>query len=337
MVEKTSFGGLTDEDFNYIRNRAVQKNYDKDDLIFSEGDRADYIYFIESGEVSVFIQKFSAKEEICTLGPGEYFGEMAALNKAKRTASVVAKTNTSLLGVEESDFFELLKTDKAIADKINLTLPRRNEELFLKEKLLDRTGIKRKNLDICIKGDPSMHDSIFLRQRHESVVDRVLPELQPVLAELLINRSIFQLFIAFNSGEIHVSSIFDPFCNDIHQVNKLIDPYYIDRHFPKISYHEKTAMLKRLYGAVAADPTFHQLTDRFKKMFNMHYESWEPITPEEISSIISHLAALRKVENFYLRNITISMTRNAIRLQHNCDGAYFMNTDQFEQFIEDAI
>jgi hypothetical protein len=96
-------------------------------------------------------------------------------------------------------------------------------------------------------------------------------------------------------------------------------------------------MLKRLYGAVAVDPIFEQLPDRFKNLFNMHYESCEPITPEEITSIFSHLAALRAVSEFYLRNVTISMTRNAIRLQHNCDGAYYMNTGQFEKFIEDAF
>ena len=78
---------LTDEDFEKIRAHAVQRRYRNGELIFSEGDTADYVYFIESGKVSVFIQKFGMQEEICVLGSGAYFGEMALLSKDTRNAS----------------------------------------------------------------------------------------------------------------------------------------------------------------------------------------------------------------------------------------------------------
>ena len=63
---------LPEEDFGKIKALAVKKRFNKGDLIFSEGDTADFVYFIESGEVSVFMRKFATQEEICALGPG-YF------------------------------------------------------------------------------------------------------------------------------------------------------------------------------------------------------------------------------------------------------------------------
>jgi hypothetical protein len=81
------FQELTVEDFDKIKSMAVRQECKKGERIFSEGDTADYIYFIESGRVSIFIQKFTVQEEIGVLGPGEYFGEMAFFYKDKRTAS----------------------------------------------------------------------------------------------------------------------------------------------------------------------------------------------------------------------------------------------------------
>lgn len=331
------FQELTNKDFDKIKALAVEQKYKKNDLIFSEGDTADYIYFIESGRVSISIQKFTVQEEISTLGPGEYFGEMAVFNKDKRSASVVALTDTDVLSVNKYTFLDLVKSDRAIADKVNYILAKRNEELILKENLIDSTGINSKNLHVSIKGDPSLRESAFTRERYESVVDQVLPELQVRLEELLLNRCVYQIFIGFNNGEIRTSSIFDPFRDEIHPVNKLVDEAYIDRHFPKVSYNEKAWMVKRIYSAIADDPNFDDLPVHFKKMFCGCYDNWEPLPIKEISNTISRLTSLRDIPDFYLRNITISMTRDAIRMQFNCDGTHIVSSEDYVRFIEENL
>ncbi len=328
---------LTSADFDKIKGRAVEQKFKKGELIFSEGDAADYLYFIQSGQVSVFIQKFTSQEEIAVLGPGEYFGEMAFFYQDRRTASVVTLTDTTLLSVGKKEFLELVRTDRSIAGKIDKILAKRNEELILRENLVDITGLKGKSLHIAIKGDPSLRETTFTRERYESVVDKVLPQLGPRLEDLLLNRCVFQVFVGFNNGEVRTSTIFDPFGEEIHQAGKLVDESYADRHFGKVDYGEKILMLRRLYGAVASDPLFVGLPDYFRKIFGRYYESWEPMAPAEITNTISQLASLRGIPNYYLRNFTINITRDAIRMQFNCDGTHIVSATDYQRFIEENL
>jgi CRP-like cAMP-binding protein len=48
------------------------------------------------------------KTLLATLGPGEYFGEMALLSKQQRTATVMGRTRGSLVSVKRGDFKALL-------------------------------------------------------------------------------------------------------------------------------------------------------------------------------------------------------------------------------------
>ncbi|GMR08892.1 MAG: hypothetical protein BMS9Abin26_1901 [Gammaproteobacteria bacterium] len=331
------FQELTSKDFDKIKMLAVEQNYRQDDLIFAEGDAAEYIYFIESGRVSISIQKFTVQEEICTLGPGEYFGEMAIFSKDKRSASVTSTMDTVVLSVNRNAFLNLIKNDRAIADKVNYILSKRNEELILKESLIDSTGINSKNLHVSIKGDPSLRESAFARERYQSVVDQVLPELCVSLEELLLNRCVYQIFIGFNNGEIRTSSVLDPFREELHPVNKLVDKAYIDRHFPLMPYTEKAWMVKRIYSTIADDSNFAALPAHFKKIFCDCYDHWEPMPASVISSTISRLTSLRDIPDFYLRNITISIARDAIRMQFNCDGTHIVSAEDYERFIEENL
>lgn len=331
------FQEFTAEDFRKIESRAVERTFLRDELIFSEGDSADYIYFIKSGRVSVFIRKFTAQEEVAVLGPGDYFGEMAIFHKDRRTASVAALTDVTLLGVEKNEFLNLLRSDRVVAEKIGKMLTKRNEELVLKENLLNIAGIKGEHFHVSIKGDPSLRETTFTRQRYESVVDKILPKLGPMLEDLLLRRCVYEVYVGFNNGEIRTSSIFLPFNEEVHQADKLVVEGYIDRHFPFVAYEEKVLMLRRLYGVLAADPLFKGIPDLFSKIFISCYENWEPISPEEISNTISRLPALRSIPNYYLRNFTINMTRDAIRMQFNCDGTHIVSAEDYQRFIEENL
>ncbi len=48
---------------------ALRQEFKEGQRIFSEGGAADYIYVIESGRISIFLQKFTVQEEIGVLGP----------------------------------------------------------------------------------------------------------------------------------------------------------------------------------------------------------------------------------------------------------------------------
>ena len=328
---------LSPAKLDWIAAAATETTFPAGTLVFTEGDPADCVYFIRRGRVSVFIQKFTAQEELSVLGPGQCFGEMAVLGRHRRSASVKALTDATILRLPQKTFRSLCRIDRAFAHRIQAILTRRRDELALKENLIERTGIPGKHLHVSIKGDPSLRETAFVRERHQSIVDRVLLQLVPRLTDLLLNRCIYQVFIHFNSGEIAVNSVFDPFNGEIHPANKLADEGYIERHFPPVSYAQKTRMIRRLYGAIGRDTCFSRLSERFQRLFSDGHRGWQPLAPEQVGTAIARLPDLRRIPDFYLRNFMVSMTRDAIRMQFNCDGTHIIGADDYLHFLEDNV
>jgi len=328
---------LSSDDQATILSHAKRLRCEKGRKIFSTGDLADYIYFIETGQVAIVVEKFTSQEIIKVLGPGDYFGEMAVFSKDRRNATVLVQDDAVLMSVEKSDFLKLMRTNRLLAEQINSILAQRNEELMLKENLLASTGVDGRHLHISIKGDPSLRESAFSRERYESIVDKFLPQLAPCLEELLLKRCVFQLFLGFNSGEVQTSSVFDPLSQDIHPANKLLDKSYLDRHFTRIAYAEKADMIRRFYETIQHDRQFDQVPEQIRKVHLDAHLHWQPVTPEEIHKTLSQLPALRRIPNFFLRTFTISMTRDAIRMQFNCDGTHIVSSDDYTRFLEENL
>ncbi|MDE1997087.1 MAG: cyclic nucleotide-binding domain-containing protein, partial [Rhizobiaceae bacterium] len=69
------------------------------DRVIRTGDRGDSMYFISSGAVEVKLE-----DDEVPLGAGSFFGEMALLTGARRTADVVAVDFCQLLVLERRDF-----------------------------------------------------------------------------------------------------------------------------------------------------------------------------------------------------------------------------------------
>ena len=107
------------------------------------------------------------------------------------------------------------------------------EELVLKESLVSVVGINSGNLQVGIRGDPSMRETTGERKRYRSTVDEHVIELVQNFEELMINRSAYQLFVGFNNGEIRVNSVFDPMRQEVHDADKMADLDYVQRQFPR--------------------------------------------------------------------------------------------------------
>jgi len=328
---------LSNSDLDLIRSKAVIFEFNPNDCIFNEGDEAEYVYFIETGRVSIFFQKFTATDEIHTLGPGQYFGEMALLMGEKRNASAHAVEDTKLLCLDKGGFDELLQQSSVISEKVNKIVSDRNEELILRETLISSAGIDANHLHVSIKGDPSLRETALFRERYESAVDKYLPDLIPALEDLLINRCVYQVYIGCNSGEIRTISLLNPYCEEIHQIRKLLDESYRHRHFPVMEYSQKAELIKQLYSGLKFSKWFQALPGYLHKIWGTYYDDWKPVTPEEIVKTIRNLPVLRSIENYYLRNITFSIVRDAIHMQFNCDGTHIVSTGDYQRFLDENI
>jgi len=86
-----------------------------------EGAYGQEFFVLESGTVEVSKQG----KVVATLGPGDFFGEIALLHNAPRTATVTAKTPVEALVVSHRDFSSLLATSPQIQSKILQALAER--------------------------------------------------------------------------------------------------------------------------------------------------------------------------------------------------------------------
>jgi len=99
MVKQLEFFiGFPDAEIWEILNASTWKSYKKNEDIIIEGDLDDCFYIIISGKVAV---KKNTKL-IRTLERGDCFGEMGYLARTKRTATIIADDDTSLLKINST-------------------------------------------------------------------------------------------------------------------------------------------------------------------------------------------------------------------------------------------
>jgi voltage-gated potassium channel len=82
-------------------------------VITRRGEPARSMYLIAAGEVEIDLNNERAR-----LGSGHFFGEVAVLRRTRRSATVTAVTNTSLLVLDAHDLHALMERDPRIADRI---------------------------------------------------------------------------------------------------------------------------------------------------------------------------------------------------------------------------
>ena len=83
--------------------------YPKDAFIFKEGDPGREMYYILTGHVRLEKRAGQVKKELAELKTGAYFGEMAALIDAPRTASAIANDNCHLAVIDGDTFRHLIR------------------------------------------------------------------------------------------------------------------------------------------------------------------------------------------------------------------------------------
>jgi voltage-gated potassium channel len=82
-------------------------------IIARRGEPAHSMYFVAAGEVEIEL-----REKHIRLGPGHFFGEVAALRRARRSATVMATERTSLLVLDAHDLHALMEREPRIAGRI---------------------------------------------------------------------------------------------------------------------------------------------------------------------------------------------------------------------------
>jgi NADH dehydrogenase len=103
-------------------------HYEPGEAIVTQGELGDKFYVIEKGRVEVVReQKDMAPLRLATLGPGEYFGEVALLRDVTRTATVRALEPTDVITIGRGDFEAFSKNLGLLRSSVEATVGERLE------------------------------------------------------------------------------------------------------------------------------------------------------------------------------------------------------------------
>lgn len=119
------FEGLDMSELVEVLKICNREEFEKDKYIFLEGDVSDKCYIIGEGRVKISKHVPDVGErELAELRRSSYFGEMALIDGAPRSASAVASDQTSCLVLEKADLDRLIRDNKDIGNKILLSICR---------------------------------------------------------------------------------------------------------------------------------------------------------------------------------------------------------------------
>ena len=108
------FAGLEKRELEEIAGSMRERRIAAGGNVVEQGAGGAGFFIIDEGEGDVFVDG----EHRTTIGPGDYFGEIALLTGSDRTATITAKTDMLCYGMTAWDFKPLVEENATIAWKL---------------------------------------------------------------------------------------------------------------------------------------------------------------------------------------------------------------------------
>lgn len=103
------FQRLEPHELEHLAEDVEQVNYKAGEVIFHEYDTGDALYVVEEGSVRIWVTDEDVQQVTLTeLNPGQFFGEMAVLDRGQRSSSASAITDTHLHRLSSDNFQKFL-------------------------------------------------------------------------------------------------------------------------------------------------------------------------------------------------------------------------------------
>jgi CRP/FNR family transcriptional regulator, cyclic AMP receptor protein len=110
------FGTLSESDRVVIAGRMQRVRFEANQMIFSRGDSGREIYLVVEGRIRLSVFSNDGREvSFDNAGPGNIFGEIAALDGGERTASATAITRVEAMVLPQRALIELLESNPRFA------------------------------------------------------------------------------------------------------------------------------------------------------------------------------------------------------------------------------
>jgi CRP/FNR family transcriptional regulator, cyclic AMP receptor protein len=112
------FDELSDRQLKTVSSILFERKYETDELIFEEGQPGAALFLILDGKVAVEMRRENHTMTLATLERGAFFGEMALLDGAPRSANVRSLEPTYTLALYRNDLSGLIQQDPRTACQI---------------------------------------------------------------------------------------------------------------------------------------------------------------------------------------------------------------------------
>src|SRR5262249_14682269 len=101
--------------------------YPKGRAVYSQGDDADAVFYLQTGKVKTTVVSMHGKEAVVSiLAKGQFFGEGCLAGQLKRTATVTAITECSIIRIEKPAIMRALQQEPRFAEMFIAHLLSRN-------------------------------------------------------------------------------------------------------------------------------------------------------------------------------------------------------------------
>jgi CRP/FNR family transcriptional regulator, cyclic AMP receptor protein len=116
---------LAPDDLDQLGTVMTRRSYRRGETVFHADDPGDTLHVLLSGHVKVVRPTEGGEEAVLNvLGPSDLFGELALLDGAPRSASVVALEPTETAVLRRAEFLELLRRSPSAVEGLLSTLAR---------------------------------------------------------------------------------------------------------------------------------------------------------------------------------------------------------------------
>jgi CRP/FNR family transcriptional regulator, cyclic AMP receptor protein len=138
------FAGLDRASLERLATGLRTRRFRRNEVLFHQGDPGDALFIVTSGAVKILLPSEEGDEAIlATVRPGAFFGELALLDGAPRSATAVAMEPTETLVLPRDRFRLLIDTEPATRDALLAALAgelRRLTDHVEELHFLDMTG-----------------------------------------------------------------------------------------------------------------------------------------------------------------------------------------------------
>jgi CRP/FNR family transcriptional regulator, cyclic AMP receptor protein len=181
----------------------------KKQTIFTQGDEADAVFYIQKGKVRLTVVSKTGKEAtIGILSEGNFFGEGSLAGQALRMGSAAAMTDCQLLRIEKKAMMDALHREHAFSDMFVAYLLARN--IRYEEDLVDQLfnssekRLARVLLMLAHFGKEGVPETVVPRISQETLAEMVGTTRSRV--SFFMNRFRKLGFIHYNGGlQVHSS------------------------------------------------------------------------------------------------------------------------------------